>query len=94
MNSSEDEINDMYHVKKLENEEMDSGEESNNNSSNDNNAGNGSTINNINLFSTEVQHYTNANNLFNSLINLDENNESLNMEEKSFQRGAHIGNGM
>ena len=81
MNSSEDEINDMYHVKKLENEEMDSGEESNNNSSNGNNAGNGSTINNINLFSTEVQHYTNANNLFNSLINLDENNESLNMEE-------------
>lgn len=71
MKSSEDEINNMYITKKLENEEMDSTEGSNN----------GSRISNINLFSSEVQQYTNANNLFNTLVNLDENNESLNMEE-------------
>lgn len=71
MNSSEDEINNMYVTKKSENEEIDSNEGSSN----------GSRINNINLFSSEVQQYTNANNLFNSLVNLDENNESLNMEE-------------
>lgn len=71
MRSSEDEINNMYATKKSENEEMDSDEGSSN----------GSRISNINLFSTEVQQYTNANNLFNTLVNLDENNESLNMEE-------------
>ena len=71
MRSSEDEINNMYATKKSENEEMDSAEGSSN----------GSRISNINLFSTEVQQYTNANNLFNTLVNLDENNESLNMEE-------------
>lgn len=71
MRSSEDEINNMYATKKSENEEMDSAEGSSN----------GSRISNINLFSNEVQQYTNANNLFNTLVNLDENNESLNMEE-------------
>jgi len=71
MNSSEDEINNMYVTIKSENEDMDSTEGSNN----------GSRINNINMFSSEVQQYTNANNLFNTLVNLDENNESLNMEE-------------
>jgi hypothetical protein len=47
----------------------------------DEGSSNGSRISNINLFSNEVQQYTNANNLFNTLVNLDENNESLNMEE-------------